>query len=132
MWLERSLLRRTRQTLFAGVKIFDGVPDSVNQTLTWSLSAEERTFYNIVVDPMQKELQQKEQELPRKKLEASDGATHTDIASGGYMASKTLSLFKLTAHPFLLESIMLNDKFLLSQLQDIEAGFRSSATVANQ
>lgn len=119
--LEKYSIHRTRQTTFAGVKIFDGVPDSIEETLMLDLSDEERIFYNVVVEPLRTELRKKKEQLVKKKdIGTLEDTSDADGASGGYMVSKILSLYKLTAHPFLLESIMLNDNFRVDQIRDIQ------------
>lgn len=121
--LERFQLRRTHNTELAGVRVFDGVPNSVEVKICVDLSDEERTLYNIVVERHRSEVAKLRRRLADKDIEAIQGGGRRKEA--GQLVTRILQLHKLTAHPYLLEAIMNSTDFTMEQHVEVQLAMKT-------
>lgn len=132
--LEKFQLRRTHQTRIAGLPIFDDVPNSVYDERIVIMSGEERAIYDAVVAPVEREQREWAVKLRQQQVilaEKGVAAIKADLLRKSKGAeTKILQLHKVTAHPFLLETIMRSKAFSVPQIQEIRElinRFNSSA-----
>lgn len=121
--LARFQLHRSHETEFGGVGILADVPDSSEQTQIVRLSDGERAVYDAVIGPVQKEQEELAMKIREQRLNLADGnaeAVEKDLlrkSKGTY--AKILQLHKITAHPFLVETIILSKDFSGAQIAAI-------------
>lgn len=124
--LEKIQIRRTRETTIMGRPIFSDVPPNFEfEEKTW-LSPEERLLYDMVTEPLRRELEEKQEEITVDEVGESSGLKEeAPKKERARFVSKILELYKLTAHPFMLESILSGEEFSLAQIQEILTKLRS-------
>lgn len=123
--LQKIQIRRTGKTMVMGRPIFSGVPRSSYKEVVTTLSQEERLLYDAVVEPLRKELEEKQELITtdhdRERMQPQEGAP----SERGHFVSKILQLYKLTGHPYMLESILSGDYFTLEQIQELLGNFKN-------
>lgn len=121
--LERFQLHRSHDTEFGGVGILADVPQSSEQTQTVTLSDEERIIYDAVVGPMQKEQTELATKIREQKMNLADnsakGFREDLVRKSKATFAKILQLHKITAHPFLIETVMMSKDFSAAQVKEM-------------
>ncbi|KAJ4385702.1 hypothetical protein N0V93_010131 [Gnomoniopsis smithogilvyi] len=121
--LAKFQLLRNHQTEIAGIPIFDDVPNSVHDERTVTMCSAERAIYDAVVAPVEREQKLLAAKIrDQQMLLAEKGVAAVEksfIRKTKGAVARILELHKLTAHPFLLESIMRSKAFSASQIMGI-------------
>ncbi|KAJ4417478.1 hypothetical protein N0V82_006142, partial [Gnomoniopsis sp. IMI 355080] len=121
--LEKFQLHRNHQTRIAGIPIFYDVPNSVSEERTVTMSTEERAIYDAMVAPVEREQRALAAKIRKQQMildEQSLKALKEDVVrTSKGVEAKILHFHKLTAHPFLLETIMRNKDFSATQIMEI-------------
>lgn len=119
--LGKFQLHRTQKTQVGGVGILADVPESDEQTQIVTMSDEERALYDAVVAPVQEEQRELAMKIREQRRNLADNkALQDDLVrkSKGAFA-KILQLHKITAHPFLIETIVRSPDFSATQIAKI-------------
>lgn len=124
--LQDIQLCRKRTTKFLGQSLFSDVPDNLSKLEMRKLSQDERLLYGVIVEPLRKELESKQKLLATEELPGKSGlADETPKQERSFFVAQILQLYKLTAHPYMLESILLSKQFSLEQIQGLLANFKN-------
>lgn len=123
--LKKIQTRRTTQTKVSGETLFSNVPQRSCLKDSTTLSQEERILYDMVVEVLRKELGEKREQLKTDKTRAKSQQIETSKSDQSHFLTKILQLHKLTAHPYMMESILLGHRFSLKQTQEMRTKFKT-------
>lgn len=128
--LEKFQLHRTHETKVGGVGILADVPESDEKNQIVTMSAVERAIYDAVVGPMQRQQTQLAMRLQEQRMNPADTCTKQIQEDLKETVAMILQLHKITAHPFLLETIIQGEDFSVAQTMEISelmSQFRGSS-----
>lgn len=117
--IQKIMLRRLTKSTVMGMELFDDVPETKSEIIRKAFSVEEKIIYDAVVKTLQKELHEQSWNLNLKSKSKGNSLGDTKEESEKLL-HKVLQLHKLTAHPFMFES-MLAKTFPLEQLAEIRS-----------
>lgn len=117
--LEEIQIRRTTGTLFMGLPIFHNVPTSTFKEDVKTFRDEENVLYEGIVKLLRKELTERQKyheeqrnaafERARKaKRKTNSPESAVSALDRGYFISKIFQVRMLTAHPYMIESLLYN------------------------
>lgn len=124
--LQDIQLCRKTTTKFLGKAIFSNVPENSSKVVFLEQSRNERLLYGVILEPLRRELENKKELLTTKELQGKPfSLDEAPTGERGLFVSKILQLYKLTAHPYMLESILSSHQFSLEQIQGLLANFKN-------
>lgn len=104
--LGKIMLHRKTDSRVMGMRIFNDVPQTFSQKYVEKFSIEEQIIYDAVVEPLQVKLAEQERNL-RIRFQGDNRSGSKE--SSDILIKQILKIHKLTAHPFMFESLLEKD-----------------------